>query len=669
VIASEIMLPPHAPEIYLDRATLWNAVENCEKHPKAQLAYSFDIAMQNELTLEENMELARKFVQEQFVTKGMIADLAFHSPEKEDGGIPNPHFHVMTTMRPLNPDGTWGQKQRREYLLDEDGNRIRDKNGDYMFNAVHTTDWHEPETLEHWREQWAAAVNTKFEEKGLDVRIDHRSYVRQGLDLIPTVHEGANVRQMEAKGIRTEKGELNRWIKATNRLMQDVRKKIKALFVWMAEVKEELSKPQTPSLADLLIAYYNQRNAGAWSNKARTGNLKQFAEAVNYLTENKLLTLEDLQERLSSVNEEFEALSDSMKKKSARIKELQELIREGENYQRLKPVHTELNNIKFKKQREKFETSHDAELRLFYAARRILKEKLDGKPIALKAWKQEYAQLKTEYAELSPQHKPLREEVIRLRQGQNAGDTALRRGGRGCLFGSAAAGAAVFGLDARFVFPGEERVHREIDLAEDLAGAFRARAAHRRAGLRRNAVVERRDEQLRVAFEPDDGELSNRDKQALAFAGQHQRLVEAAQQRLRDGGRGFALAAAAARLHHARAEDDRVDRLRNGPRQRDGLQRLLTKARQIVPAGENACARFPAEQNQPLGEHGKARDGIRASGRERRVGNDAVIERYVDRKIAGGVGNRLHLYLSKEQLHIPRLCACRAVERLLGVDR
>ena len=243
------------------------------------------------------------------------------------------------------------------------------------------------------------------------MRIDHRSYVRQGLDLIPTVHEGANVRQMEAKGIRTEKGELNRWIKATNRLMQDVRKKIKALFVWMAEVKEELSKPQTPSLAD----------------KARTGNLKQFAEAVNYLTENKLLTLEDLQERLSSVNEEFEALSDSMKKKSARIKELQELIREGENYQRLKPVHTELNNIKFKKQREKFETSHDAELRLFYAARRILKEKLDGKPIALKAWKQEYAQLKTEYAELSPQHKPLREEVIRLRQVQNAVDTALRR--------------------------------------------------------------------------------------------------------------------------------------------------------------------------------------------------------------------------------------------------
>ena len=102
-----------------------------------------------------------------------------------------------------------GTKRRREYLLDEDGNRIRDKNGDYMFNAVHTTDWHEPEeTLEHWRERWAAAVNTKFEEKGLDVRIDHRSYVRQGLDLILLSSESLMCRWKQGR-IRTEKGELD----------------------------------------------------------------------------------------------------------------------------------------------------------------------------------------------------------------------------------------------------------------------------------------------------------------------------------------------------------------------------------------------------------------------------------------------------------------------------
>ena len=98
-----------------------------------------------------------------------------------------------------------GIKQRREYVLDEDGNRIRDQNGEYVFNAVPTTDWGSPETLEHWRQTWAEMCNAKFAEKGLDVRIDHRSYERQGVDLLPTIHEGATVRAMEKKGIRTEK--------------------------------------------------------------------------------------------------------------------------------------------------------------------------------------------------------------------------------------------------------------------------------------------------------------------------------------------------------------------------------------------------------------------------------------------------------------------------------
>ena len=62
VICSEILLPPHAPPEYQARATLWNTVEQVEKHPKAHLAYSFDIALQNELSMEENIVLAREFV-------------------------------------------------------------------------------------------------------------------------------------------------------------------------------------------------------------------------------------------------------------------------------------------------------------------------------------------------------------------------------------------------------------------------------------------------------------------------------------------------------------------------------------------------------------------------------------------------------------------------------
>ena len=305
VVCTDILLPPQAPNQYQDRATLWNAVEKAERGKKAQLAYSFDIALQNEFSLEENIALARQFVSEQLVGRGMIADFAIHQPDKEDGGIPNPHFHVLCPIRPIEPDGKWGCKQRRRYRLDEDGNRIMGEDGKPLFDAVPTTDWGSPETLEHWREAWAAMVNAKFEEKGLTCRIDHRSYERQGLDLLPTVHEGVAVRQMEAKGIPTDKGDLNRWIKKANNILRDIRKKIAGLTDWIKAIKEELSKPQAPTLAALLTDYYEGRNAGAWSRNARIGNLKGFAEAINFLTERGIATLEDLEAHAKHDRAEF----------------------------------------------------------------------------------------------------------------------------------------------------------------------------------------------------------------------------------------------------------------------------------------------------------------------------------------------------------------------------
>ena len=286
VICSDILLPSHAPPEYADRQTLWNAVEKAERGKNAQLAYSFDIALQNEFSLEENIALARQFLLENFVSRGMVVDFAVHQPDREDGGIPNPHFHVLCPIRPIEQNGKWGLKQRRVYELDEDGNRIRDQNGEFVFNAVPTTDWGSPETLEYWRQTWAELCNAKFAEKGLDVSIDHRSYERQGVELLPTVHEGATVRAMEKKGIRTEKGEFNRWIKATNAVIRDIKKKIALLFDWIAEAKVELAKPQAPDLVSLLNAYYTQRRAGAYSQKGKVSNLKEMNETFNYLRRN-----------------------------------------------------------------------------------------------------------------------------------------------------------------------------------------------------------------------------------------------------------------------------------------------------------------------------------------------------------------------------------------------
>ena len=118
VICSDILLPSHAPPEYADRQTLWNAVEKAERGKNAQLAYSFDIALQNEFSLEENIALARQFLLENFVSRGMVVDFAVHQPDREDGGIPNPHFHVLCPIRPIEQNGKWGLKQRRPAMTD-----------------------------------------------------------------------------------------------------------------------------------------------------------------------------------------------------------------------------------------------------------------------------------------------------------------------------------------------------------------------------------------------------------------------------------------------------------------------------------------------------------------------------------------------------------------------
>ena len=428
VICTGILLPPQAPAEYQDRATLWNAVERAERGKKAQLAYSFDIALQNEFSLEENIALARRFVSEQLVGRGMIADFAIHQPDKEDNGIPNPHFHILCPIRPIEPDGRWGQKQRRVYRLDEGGSRIRDSNGKALFDAVSTTDWGTPETLEHWREAWANMVNAKFEQKGLTCRVDHRSYERQGLDLLPTVHEGVAVRQMEAKGITTDKGDLNRWIKKTTKLLRDIRQKIIGLTDWIRATKEKLSKPQAPTLANLLIDYYNARNAGAWSNKAKVGNLKDFAEAINYLTEKGIATLEDLEAHLADHSDRTEAVNTAMKTMSARKKELENLLHYADLYRETKPIYDEWKGIKWKGRREKFEAEHERDLKTFHMTRRKLEKHLSpaGK-IPAQAWRQELASLQQKYRTEYERYKPMREDLRKLQRVKNCVYTVLRQ--------------------------------------------------------------------------------------------------------------------------------------------------------------------------------------------------------------------------------------------------
>ena len=407
VVYAEILLPPHAPREYADRQTLWNAVEDAERNKNAQLAYSFDIALQNEFSTDENITIARQFLLDNFVSRGMIADFAVHQPD-EDGGIPNPHFHVLCPIRPLNPDGTWGAKQRRVYR--EDG----------KFDAVPTTDWGRPETLEEWREAWAALCNAKFEKKGLPDRIDHRSYERQNIEQLPTVHEGVAVRQMEAKGIVTDKGERNRWIKSATAMLRTLGERIKTLVDWLSNSRVKLDKPHSPSLAKLLADYFDARNAGAWSSKAKVGNLKLLTSAIAYLNENRLHTLADLEARLDSLHSSLDEAKTALDVNKKRSKELRELLRCAELYNRFKPLHDQLNAIKRKSKREQFKSEHESELRQFYLARRKLS---DG--IHTAEWQHELATLERENDAAYAEYKTLHSELTKLLDVKYCADHAL----------------------------------------------------------------------------------------------------------------------------------------------------------------------------------------------------------------------------------------------------
>lgn len=234
----------------------------------------------------------------------------------------------------------------------------------------------------------------------MDCRIDHRSYVRQGVEQVPTVHEGVSVRAMEKKGIPTDKGDFNRWVRSANAKLKNIRQTIANLLAWLKEAKAELSKPQEPLLADLLGRYYSGRNAGAWSQKAKLGNLKSYSAAVNYLSANRIYTLSNLEERLTCRKETADSLKASLSAKEKRMGELDRLVQLAGFYREGRPVYDKLNSIKWKKKREEYAAEQEHALHFFYMARRELKPYLaEGGKLPVKDWQEEKTRLQQECQE------------------------------------------------------------------------------------------------------------------------------------------------------------------------------------------------------------------------------------------------------------------------------
>lgn len=206
-----ILAPKHAPKWATNREKLWNEVEQIEKSSRARLAKEINVALPIELAKDEQKNLIKQYVQENFVDEGMVADVAIHRDDNN-----NPHAHIMLTNRPFNPDGTWGSKAKRILIKDEKGNQLYYSNGDKKSRKDNTTNWNDKETLNKWRENWAKITNQFLEKNQFSERITEKSYAEQGLEIEPTIHEGYVAREMEKRGQVSDRCEENRQIKERN---------------------------------------------------------------------------------------------------------------------------------------------------------------------------------------------------------------------------------------------------------------------------------------------------------------------------------------------------------------------------------------------------------------------------------------------------------------------
>ena len=439
LLHSEIFLPENIPINLKDRATLWNSVELNEKASNAQLARNFIIALPKELSFEENKKLITDFIQENFVSKGMIVDLAIHDESNE--GNNNIHAHIMTTLRPINEKGQWQAKSKKECILDDYGNKILNKNGKPKTRKVELTDWNDRGNAEKWRESFATLCNQYLEKNNFEKRVDHRSFERQGIEEIPTIHLGASASALERKGIETDKGNINREIKKHNSLVKAIRERITELTSWISDFSKALfekyeqykqtRQDEIDNKAELFnlyeyISIYNDIQGEKTKNlsyygqiKKGNADLKRFVKAIYYLKDNNLRTIADLQEKINTLQSQNKKISQDIKAKTTRIESLNKCFVYADIIKDNKQIFEEWNSKSLfkdsfynshKKQKDSFYNSHKKQIDKYKRARAIIEKITGSSAIKSKDWQKEIENLEDEITKLNNQSQSIKEE-------------------------------------------------------------------------------------------------------------------------------------------------------------------------------------------------------------------------------------------------------------------
>ena len=335
-VYNEIILPENAPANFKDRSILWNSVENIDRNSNAQLAREIEFALPVELSREQNILLAREYVKTHFTDKGMIADIAIH--DKQDG---NPHAHVMLTMRPINKDGKWGAKSRKEYILNNSGERIKLPSGEWKSRKVNAVDWNDKTKAEEWRKGWADTLNKYLEQNGIAEKVDHRSFERQGNGLTPTIHLGHVAHRMEQRGIRTEIGDYNRQVTALNNEIKQTKARIRKMKNWL--YKHPIQNP--PSIIDIMGGVGKGKNLKTdWQ---RVRNIQTQAKVLAFLLNNNVRSMDDFSDTVVRIHNRLGTVTNDIKKAERRLETLATHLAHNDNinanravmqkYKKLKP--------------------------------------------------------------------------------------------------------------------------------------------------------------------------------------------------------------------------------------------------------------------------------------------------------------------------------------------
>ena len=225
-----VMLPHGAPREWEDAAKLFNAVEKAEKRVDARTAKKIMVALPREFDAEDRVRAVEDFVAVNLAAKGYPVAWAIHTDK--DGN--NPHAHILVANRRVDAKtGRWRAKSRTEFALDGHGERIPiidEKTGTQKTDARGRRKWKRvtvsdnpldsKDFLEKLRADWAHQCNMMLPQ---GVRVDHRSLEDQGIDRIPTIHEGYAAREIEKRGGISPLCEHNRQVRKLNDLLGRLR--------------------------------------------------------------------------------------------------------------------------------------------------------------------------------------------------------------------------------------------------------------------------------------------------------------------------------------------------------------------------------------------------------------------------------------------------------------